>query len=79
MQGAKNAAASQEADHHGDRVPPQGVGGAGGDPWVAALKVILDPANLVEALKSESVEDVQLDVLPNTAVSRVLRVASPEE
>jgi len=66
-------------DHPGDRLLTSDIGGGDSDPWVAALKVMLDPANLIEALNSENVEDVQLNVLPTTAVSRALRGASPEE
>jgi len=75
----RGAAAGQEVDHHGDRLLTPDIGGGGGDPWVAALKVMLDPANLIAALNSENVEDVQLNVLPTTAVSRALQGASPEE
>ena len=49
------------------------------DPWVAALEVMLDPANLIEALKPGGAEDVQFDRLSATVVPKVLRGASPEE
>ena len=75
----RGAAAGQEVDHHGDRLLTSDTGGGDSDPWVAELKVMLDPANLIEALNSENVEDVQLNVLPTTAVSRALQGASPEE
>jgi site-specific recombinase XerD len=40
------------------------VSGSGGDPRIAALQLILDPANLCRALEPERVEEVRLDKLP---------------
>ncbi|MBA7468820.1 Tyrosine recombinase XerC [subsurface metagenome] len=38
--------------------------GSNGDPWTAALRVMLDPANLCQALEPEGVEELQLTCLP---------------
>ena len=58
----RRGAAASQVNYHNDRLLTSDTGSRGGDPWVAALKVLLDPANLIEALNSESVEDVQLNV-----------------
>jgi len=56
-------------------VPGGAASGSSGDPWTAALRVALEPANLCQVLQSEKVEEVQLSSLPviNRATADQLR------
>jgi integrase len=45
-------------------VPGGATSGSNGDPWAAALRVMLDPANLCQALELDRVEELQLAGLP---------------
>jgi len=54
-------------------VPGGAASGSYGDPWAAALRVMLDPANLCQTLKPESVEELHLAklVMNKPVVNRI--------
>ncbi len=52
------------ATQHVRTIPSVPGSGSGSDPWGAALRVMLDPANLCQALTREGVEELQVDGLP---------------
>ena len=47
--------------------------GSSGEPWAAALRVMLDPTNLCQVLEPAKVEELQLDRLPLIKKTVVLR------
>lgn len=64
------------AIQHAHTFSSVGESGSSSAPWIAALRVMLDPPNLCQALDPEGVEEVQLAKLPvmdETAVKQLLR------
>jgi len=55
-------------------VPSGAASGSNGDPWIAALRVMLDPANLCQALEPARVEELQLASLPMVDKATVNRL-----
>lgn len=52
------------ATQHVPTSPSVAASGSGSDPWTTALRVMLDPTNLCQALQPEGVEELQLAHLP---------------
>jgi integrase/recombinase XerD len=60
----KNEQDEPTSEVHEGRVAPVGGNRSTNDPWVAAVQVALEPANLCQALKSDGAEEVPLKKLP---------------